>query len=154
MTDHERPNLDPEHRRIAETSSERIRRMINGKTIDEALAKIDPERAEALSGDEERIHLAIAEWRERGSVGTIDHTTARIIASRYHGGQASALYSFQSTGRIDLDALQGEMLRNVTEFIADAEAQEELEALALYFGAEGEREAVPYWHESTAWGSE
>lgn len=101
--------------------------------------------------DEERIHAAIAEWRENGSHGTIDAVTARIIASRWHGGQISALYSFQTTGKIDLEQLSTEMLQNVVETLHDPEAQEELEALGLYFLEVGDRERVEGWATETRW---
>lgn len=101
--------------------------------------------------DEERIKLAIA---EAGENGTIDATTARIIASRYHGGQASALYSFQSTGRIDPCGLGPELDRNVFEFYEDPEAMDEINALLKYFVETGAREVVDGWHDATKWGSE
>ena len=39
---------------------------------------------------------------------TIPHTAARMIASQFHGGQASALYSLASCGAIDLERLHTE----------------------------------------------
>lgn len=114
----------------------------------------DGDRVEVIDlplSDEERIKLAIA---EAGEDGTIDHTTARIIASRYHDGQASALYSLASSGRVDLRALGPELDANVFEFVDDGEALDELNALLKYIVESGERDAIPYWHEATRWGSE
>ena len=107
------------------------------------------ERSSPRQSDEERIKLAIA---EAGEEGTIDATTARIIASQYHGGQASSLYSFASTGRIDPGGLGNELDQNVFEFHEDPEALDELTALLKYFVESGEREVVEGWHAATKWG--
>lgn len=57
--------------------------------------------------DDELIDAHIAEVEadveERDSFGVISHAAARMIASQYHDGQASALQMLASTGRCDGD---------------------------------------------------
>lgn len=105
------------------------------------------------SSDDELIQRQIAEYRERGSTGVINDTTARVIASRWHMGQSSALYSFASTGAINLDALQAEMLANFTDPNATDDDREELDVLGLYLLETGDREPVEGWHKATQWGA-
>lgn len=101
--------------------------------------------------DDDRINQGIADWRERCE-GTITDTTARVIASQHHGGQSSALYSFSSTGRIDIDGMSAELMQSAREYEEDTEVTTHLEALASYVLHHGEREAVEGWHQTTSWG--
>lgn len=48
--------------------------------------------------DGERIAAAIASVVDES--GTVGEETARLIASRWHGGQWTALYAFSSTGHV------------------------------------------------------
>lgn len=42
---------------------------------------------------------------------TVDQSTARLIASQWHGGQASALYAFSSSGYVDRSSIVAELAR-------------------------------------------
>lgn len=61
----------------------------------------------------------------------IDHATARMIASQIHGGQASDLYSFTSTGFI-ANGLLAEINRNWDEFKEDEPVRRRIAHLAAY----------------------
>lgn len=68
---------------------------------------------------------------------------ARVIAAGWHGGQASAMYRFVSTGSIHgdlVDEIRRDMGLNVPE----------LEALLAYVERVGERGPVADW--SDTWG--
>jgi hypothetical protein len=70
---------------------------------------------------------------------------ARRIASEWHDGQGSALYSFVSTGAIALDALDGEIVANLDRQLDDSTEQRELDALLAYVHSNGERGPVAGW---------
>jgi hypothetical protein len=65
----------------------------------------------------------------------ISGTTARRIASEWHGGQSSALYAFASTGTI-LNTLKGEII-DCTQDASDDET-DDLYALWEYVDQQGE----------------
>lgn len=120
---------------------------------DDEIIRQRPEAiAPKLTGDDKRIHEAVTAWVETGREGTIDDTTARMIASQWHDGMSSAMYSFASTGRIDKEGLASEMIRNLLETDhRDDLSAEALEALTYYFVETGERDAVDGWNEATSW---
>lgn len=70
---------------------------------------------------------------------------ARRIASEWHGGQWSTLYSFTSTGAIDFQPLKDEILFE----LRDTEDQDELKALMRYVRDKGPRERQEGWY--TLW---
>jgi hypothetical protein len=61
---------------------------------------------------------------------------ARRIASEWHGGMSSALYSFASSGAIDLDRVRDEISRELGQLDA-GEVRRELLALDKYVGTAG-----------------
>src|SRR5438552_905292 len=63
-----------------------------------------PER----STDEQAIRLGIEAARAEGR--EVDDAVARCIAAQLHGSQDSALYSLASTGNLEDDRLDGELL--------------------------------------------
>ena len=71
----------------------------------------------------------------------IPDATARAIASQYHGGQATALYAFTSTGAITTD-----LLTEVYAELGDATNRTHLRALTDYIIDYGStRGPVPGW---------
>jgi hypothetical protein len=66
---------------------------------------------------------------------------ARTVASWWHGGQASALYSFVSTGAI-FPGLLTEVNSNKPETTDDAR---DINELAQYIASKGYRDAQPGW---------
>lgn len=71
---------------------------------------------------------------------------ARVIASRWHGGQASPLYSLASTGSTgDMDSLLSEIERDVEEAGDDVTEADALRGLAGYVVAAGRRGPVLGW---------
>ncbi|WP_052428601.1 hypothetical protein [Actinopolyspora erythraea] len=92
--------------------------------------------------DQDRIDEAIDEAQATGQ--PISHAAARMIAAAYHGGQATAGYSFASTGVIhDSD----ELLRDLFTGI-DHDASREKDALRHYLTdreQRGETDPVEGW---------
>lgn len=108
-----------------------------------------------LTQDDLRIDEVVREWEAEGKAEPIDDTTARMIASQWHGGQASEFYSFASTGRIDKDGLTAEMDQNIREVDPNDDiAAGALEALIDYFTKHGDRDVQEGWHGYTKWGGE
>ncbi|WMM74429.1 hypothetical protein RCF27_09175 [Rhodococcus pyridinivorans] len=62
---------------------------------------------------------------------TISDAAARVIASQFHDGQLSALYSFTSTGAIDREAFFSELARTMAG-VEDEDVKKHLEALEQY----------------------
>ncbi|WP_091622506.1 hypothetical protein [Amycolatopsis saalfeldensis] len=69
---------------------------------------------------------------------------ARRIASDWHGGMSSALYSLASSGAIDLDHARDEISREL-QSLDVGEVRRELLALDKYVRTAGERTAVAEW---------
>lgn len=69
---------------------------------------------------------------------------ARRIASEWHGGMSSALYSLASSGEIDLDHARDEISREL-QSLDVGEVRRELLALDKYIRTAGERTAVAEW---------
>ena len=69
---------------------------------------------------------------------------ARRIASEWHGGMSSALYSLASSGAIDLDHARDEISREL-QSLDVGEVRRELLALDKYVRTAGERTAVAEW---------
>lgn len=63
---------------------------------------------------------------------------ARRIASDWHGDMSSALYSFASSGEIDLDRVRSEISRELRQLDV-GEARRELLALDKYVRTAGTR---------------
>lgn len=74
----------------------------------------------------------------------ITDAAARVIASQWHGGQASDLYSFVSTGAIS-DGVQIELARAIAE--ADEDDRDRLAALSRYLMNREDTGAVDGWHD-------
>ena len=98
--------------------------------------------------DDERIKIGVLEaWEEKR---TIDDLTARIIASQWHGGQRSSLYSFVSTGAIHIEGLLPEIVECHHERTTRTQLHI-LDALTEYFGERGERGPVEEWNSTNNW---
>ncbi|TCO49652.1 hypothetical protein EV192_11417 [Actinocrispum wychmicini] len=69
---------------------------------------------------------------------------ARRIASGWHGGMSSALYSLASSGAIDLDRVRDEISRELWRLDV-GQVRRELLALDKYVRTAGERTAVAEW---------
>mgnify|MGYP000389146669 CR=1 FL=1 len=79
----------------------------------------------------------------------ISPAAARMIASQFHGGQASDLYSFASTGYIS-ETLRDDINRTYAEFQDQPQEQEKIGALSVYVAlrwAAGDRDAKEGWSE-------
>lgn len=65
----------------------------------------------------------------------IDDHTARLIASQWHDGQASAFYAFSSSGYCDREDCLRELSRNVERSYSTASPadREALDYLGTYF---------------------
>lgn len=95
--------------------------------------------------DQDIINTAIAEWQ---AGHPISDGQARVIAAGWHGGQASPLYSFASTGAIRPSVLSE--VERERDHAAGTEYTEELDALLGYLQRVGNREPVRGW--SAVWG--
>ena len=93
--------------------------------------------------DQEVIDQGVAAAKAEGRV--IDDLTARVIAAGWHSGQASDLYSFQSSGAIS-DTVHHKV-RNEHRFAEDYKQVEELNALETYLLHHGERGPQAGWDE-------
>lgn len=116
-----------------------------------------PEPREKQSPEQRLVADEIRRSLEQ--IRDINDTAARILASWYHGGQTSPLYSFQSSGAIDADGLIVEMLQIIHDDELDPSVRVHMDALGSYFvhapdrDERGNRGAVAGWHESTKdWG--
>lgn len=69
---------------------------------------------------------------------------ARRIASDWHSGMSSALYSFASSGAIDLDRVRDEISRELWQLDV-GEVRRELLALDKYVRTAGARPAQSGW---------
>jgi hypothetical protein len=92
---------------------------------------------------DERV-IAAGIWEARAEDREVADDIARKIAAQLHGGQATALYSFASTGAIQ----DYERLRD--ELVADYERQPEqvrewIDCLGTYALHTGERGPVEGW---------
>lgn len=83
------------------------------------------------------LEMADAEGRE------IDDLTARVIASQWHGGQASALYAFASSGAITHADVWGEVAGDYAS--ASAFDRRALDCLGTYLLHAGQRGPVRGW---------
>jgi antirestriction protein ArdC len=117
----------------------------------------EPERGEFQSTHEQPQAPIDESWDERviregietaeREGGSIDDRTARYIASQLHGGQASALYSLASTGRISPD---------IDRELADGYDQQTDQArlwirwLGGYCDYRRDKGSVPGWAERSA----
>jgi hypothetical protein len=87
--------------------------------------------------------------------GEISDKAARIIAAWYHGGQDSAFYSFQSTGAIDSEGLQIELVQLYVDPETTDAMRRDLDFLGTYLinapgkDAQGNRPPQEDWHERT-----
>jgi hypothetical protein len=82
--------------------------------------------------------------RDQGTKGLISDAQARSIASAYHGGQFSALYSLSSTGAIDVERVTSEVSTAVQE-LEPGPDRRPLLALDKYVRTHGTRGPVPGW---------
>lgn len=79
-----------------------------------------------------------------GEGDVIDDATARVIASWWHGGQWSPLYSLSSCGAID-DRTVGEIKSDLASRIMDRSESLPLRALLAYVEKHGTRGRVAGW---------
>lgn len=96
--------------------------------------------------DDELIEDGIARasvWGEE-----LDDLTARIIASQWHSGQHSLLYSFASTGAIQ-EGILAEVNTCIQHLSTSPTHKMELEYLFRYFMYWGGRDPQENWHELT-----
>lgn len=96
--------------------------------------------------DDELIDMSIDASIEMEEI--IDSATARMIASQLHGGMASDLYSFSSTGAISKGLLT-EIERAYEEFMEDEPTLRKIVFLSTYVAhryATGDRGAKEGWH--------
>lgn len=106
--------------------------------MNEKLNQPNPEHWSDERPIDHEIASATSEERSIGDAG------ARVIASQWHGGQASALYSLTSTGAIDLPQVVAE----INECWANADTdynREHLEALGAYVMARESHDPVEGW---------
>jgi hypothetical protein len=75
---------------------------------------------------------------------TISDGQARRIASEWHGGMSSALYSVASSGAIDLDRTRDEISRELWQLDV-GEVRRELLALDIYVRTASARPARAGW---------
>lgn len=101
--------------------------------------------------DDELIDRALEAWEASSREGTITDLAARVIASQMHDGQASELYSFASTGRIDVEAMADEVFSSIIMGDDADKLNDRLEALGLYFLRTGDREAIEGCNDLTSW---
>lgn len=105
-----------------------------------------------MTSDQDIVDAAVAEHH---AGHPITDGQARVIASQWHGGQFSALYTFASSGATVLwdDDWQSEdpLARIRGEITQDLNPEHpELEALLAYVERVGARSPVEGW--STLWG--
>jgi hypothetical protein len=100
---------------------------------------------ERPGNDEQAIAAGI--WEARAEDAEIADDIARMIAARYHGGQASAFYSFVSTGAIDPERLQAEFVGTYNGSAMMPRDREWLDFLGTYWLQAGERGPVDGWLE-------
>lgn len=89
--------------------------------------------------DDELIDMSLTSFEDIES--SIDDATARMIASQFHGGQSSDLYSLASTGHIG-GGLLDEINRTFEEFKDQPAEQRKIAALAVYIAERKSREDV------------
>jgi hypothetical protein len=102
--------------------------------------------------DETIIAEAVAQWRQGHPITDLQ---ARVIASSWHGGQTSALYSFASCGNTRNDPYSDECTelvweittaaRNVGATTQEDQRPAELHALDAYVSRVGPRGPVDGW---------
>ena len=78
------------------------------------------------------------------TVTLISDGQTRRIASEWHGGMSSALYSLASSGAVDLDRVRDEISHELLKLDV-GEVRRELLALDKYARTAGERTAVAEW---------
>lgn len=92
--------------------------------------------------------------RRTAAPGTIDDTTARRIASEWHGGGGTALYALSSTGAIDTARADHDVKTEIVDSIHDRIGHtleedttdlNELRRLLDYVNATGARGPVDGW---------
>lgn len=93
--------------------------------------------------DSELINEAIAQAAEAGV--PIDHAAARMIAAMLHDGQASATYSFASTGAIDEDRLLSEMLTTFVHPDTEPDVKQWIDKFAQYMTSREDKGAQEGW---------
>lgn len=78
------------------------------------------------------------------TVALIGDGQARRVASEWHGGMSSALYSLASSGAVDLGRVRDEISRELLKLDV-GKVRRELLALDKYVRTAGERTAVAEW---------
>lgn len=115
---------------------------------DEIVERINDLSAEHVEDhgptDTERIEQGIQWAIEHERI--INHATARVIASQLHEGQASALYSFSSTGAIDKARLGPELAGTYVQADTPDEVKTWVEQFGRYLDQYDDREPVEGWN--------
>jgi hypothetical protein len=103
-----------------------------------------------LSPDDAYLERVMEEAEANDTV--ITPTAARMIASQFHGGQASALYSLASCGAIDLERLHTEYFLMYGDPQTPEADKRKLDHLGIYFLEHGDRGPVSGW--AQLWGGD
>ena len=101
---------------------------------------------EGASGDDLIVQAAVQQWQQGHP---ISDGQARVLASRWHSGQTSPLYTLTSTGAIPLADTRSELQAEIAR-LADVPEREEVECLLAYVEQRGLRGAVFGW--TRLWG--
>jgi hypothetical protein len=98
---------------------------------------------------------ALAQYRAERRIGRqakgISHGQARRLASEWHGGQWSALYSLSSTGAIDVEAADREIMASLDLQPEGTDDERDLDALLAYVHSHGPRGPVADDGWTTLW---
>jgi hypothetical protein len=106
--------------------------------------------SEYESTDDRIIGRALAEAEANNAV--IPHEIARMIGSQFHGGQGSPLYSFVSTGAIDLEPLLNEYCETYLHEDTTEADRRKLRHLGRYVLQHWRRGPVDGWNQ--LWGGD
>lgn len=87
--------------------------------------------------------LALAEMQAQ----PIDHWPAARIASQFHSGQASPLYSFASSGNVDTAGIFRELMHTEAEPGRTEQDKRWLHALGTYVVFHDGQERIPDWYQ-------
>lgn len=99
---------------------------------------------EPQSGDDAYLEQAMAD-AERTWTNVPDQA-ARMIASQFHGGQSSALYSLTSCGAIDKERLRAELLPMYADTHISEDDKHKLDHLGTWIIEHEDRPPVEGWH--------
>lgn len=103
----------------------------------------DKSPLEVIITNEERIIIgAVNDFVDGKGISELQ---AKVIASQWHGGQASALYSFASTGAINDEAIRGELYQTLKDQKPFSQDDLALQALTNFIISRGSRGPQSEW---------